>query len=175
MKMITRRSGKRDGFTLMEVITAVFVFLIGIVGVISLFAAAGVFHKGARNKALVSLAVEQVIADIDLQLKNDALRNEKEELKPIKDARVTGFDRFRYDATFTEDGLARYSMVTAEVTLTWREKGKKRGETFDYVFRPGPPMEVTVEAFRREGENAAARRLKEEEPPTVEEKNKEEK
>ena len=49
----SRKKNRMRGFTLMEVIMAVFIFLTGIVGVISLFAAATVLHHSARDKACI--------------------------------------------------------------------------------------------------------------------------
>jgi len=160
--MIRPLRTKENGFTLMEVITAVFVFLVGIVGVISLFAAAAVFHKGARDKTIVSLAVQQVISDIELDLKLNPLRDSKGDLKRMEDRPVQGFDQFVYDVEFKEHGISGPSLVTAHVKLAWMEKGKKRGEDFDYVFRPGPRVGAVVDEFLKDKNRSSVFKVSEE-------------
>ena len=150
-KIPLRRPGT-GGFTLMEVVTAVFIFLVGIVGVISLFAAAGMLHKSAHSKTMVSLAVHQVITEIDLKLKTGGLREENGELKPVYEGAVPGQDRFTFRVVFEEEDLPGQSMILARVQLTWREKGKERGEAFDYVFRPGPDLGDAISALRNNAE-----------------------
>lgn len=148
MSMSRRRIGRRaGGFTLAEVLVAVMVFLIGIVGIISLFAAAAVLHKGARDKTLSALAIQEVITQIRLDLESGAQRDENGNLKDVSEGRVPGYDRYRYEAEFFETGMPDQSMVLARIVLTWREKGRVRGEEFDYVFRPGPAFSRTVAQF----------------------------
>jgi hypothetical protein len=149
-RKISRSRPGADGFTLMEVVTAVFIFLVGIVGVISLFAAAGMLHKSAHSKTMVSLAVQQVITEIDLKLKTGELRGDDGELAPVLEGAVSGQERFTYRVVFEEEELPGRSMILARVQLTWREKGKERGEAFDYVFRPGPDLGDTISALRND-------------------------
>ncbi len=146
------------GFTLMEVVTAVFIFLIGIVGVISLFAAAGMLHRGARDKTQVALAVEQVIAEIELKLESGTLNDHNGALKKEVEGDVLGYDRFRYRIHFDEEIPGR-SMISAHLLLVWKEKGKERGEAFDVVFRRGPEFGSTVFKFRQEVKESKLRKV----------------
>ena len=98
---------KEEGFTLMEVVTAIFIFLVGIVGVISLFATAAVLHKGARDKTMAALAIQQVLTEIDLKLKSGEFRDEKGDLKPVVDGRVYGYERYRYQVKFKEEDVQK--------------------------------------------------------------------
>jgi hypothetical protein len=139
--------GREKGFTLTEVVTAIFIFMVGIVGVISLFAAAAVLSKGARDKALSALVIQEVISRIDLDLKRGGYRDANGALTAIEDGTIPGHERYKYRAEFVEDGLSSQSMVVAQIHLTWMEKGKERGESFDYVFRPGPEISDTIELF----------------------------
>lgn len=153
MNKLTRCSEK--GFTLMEVVTAVFIFLLGIVGVISLFAAAAVFHKGASDKTRVSLALQQVISEIDLHLRRGGSRDGNDELMPVSEGRIPGFKDLGYEAYFEETGLPGDSMVLSRIAITWMERGKVKRETFDYVFRPGAVFSESID--RMEAEQKLAR------------------
>jgi hypothetical protein len=146
-------SGRRSpssGFTLLEVVSAVFVFLMGVVGVISLFAAGTVLHKGAQDKTLSALVIEEVIAQIDAQLKAGSHRDGEGSLKPRIQGVVPGYLRYGYEAELREDGLPGRSIVKARVRITWRDKGVLHGEAFDYIFRPGPGFQATVTSLINE-------------------------
>ena len=65
---------KQGGFTLVEIGGAVLIFLTGIVGVISLFAAATMFHKGASDKTNTVLAIQHVVSEIEHRIKTGELR-----------------------------------------------------------------------------------------------------
>jgi len=144
------RNRNQSGFTLIEVGTAVLVFAVGIIGVISLFASAGVLHKGAHNRTVVALAVQQVLAEIDHKIKTGVLRDKQGDLAPVAEGAILGHERFLYQAELSEDGLSGRSMIFARIKLTWREKGKIRGEEFEYIFRPGPGFSESVAGFRRD-------------------------
>lgn len=146
--MIERLKNASSGFTLMEVVTAVFIFLLGIVGVISLFAAAAVFHKGASDKTRVSLALRHVISEVDERLKAGGDRNAADELMPVREENIPGFENMGYEAEFEETGRAGESMVIARISLTWLERGRMKRETFDHVFRPGLSVSDTILSFK---------------------------
>ena len=125
LKMRSRSKWAGEGgFTLMEVVTAVFIFLLGIVGVIALFAAAGMLHRSARDKTHVALAVEQVIAEIELKLESGMLDDHNGALKKEVEGDVLGYDRFRYRIYFDGEIPGR-SMIPARLLLVWKEKGKQ--------------------------------------------------
>ena len=157
--MIRRGDNWAGGFTLMEVVTAVFIFLLGIVGVISLFTAAAVFHKGASDRTRVSLALQQVICEIDDRLKRGAYRDAGGELTSCREVGIPGYERMGYEAEFEETGRTGESMVIARVSVTWLERGKTKRETFDHVFRPGPALYDAIADFKADQrrESGAAR------------------
>jgi Tfp pilus assembly protein PilV len=148
------RGLKPRGFTLLEVVTAVFVFLVGIVGVLSLFASATMLHKGARDKTMAALVIQEILSDIDLRLKSGELRGPQGKLLPVMEEEVRGFERYRYKADFIEEADTGGGLVFARIELTWREKGQVRGESFVHFFRPGPEIGASVAAFRREAETS---------------------
>lgn len=143
--------GAARGFTLLEVVTAVFVFLLGVVGVISLFAAATVLHKSARDKTLSSLMIEQVVSEIDAGLKTGAFRTLDGNLMPKAQGSLSGDERYGYEVEFREEDLPGRSMVVARIRVTWRDKGLLQGEEFDYLFRPGPGFRSSVSSLIQEG------------------------
>jgi len=149
-----RAREKIGAFTLTEVMCAIFVFLVGIVGVISLFAAAGVFHKIARDRAMTSLVVQEVVSGIDQRLSEGGLRDDNGELEQVVQEPVPGFERYSYDVVFNEEGATGRSLITARIAVTWREKGKLKEEKFDYVFRSGPGLSRIVGEFKEKKNNS---------------------
>ena len=146
---------KEKGFTLVEIAGAVVIFLTGIVGVISLFAAATMFHKGAIDKTNTVLAIQQVVSELKLRLETGDLRLGSGEIAPKAEGLIFGQDRYRYRAELQELGVPGQSMVQARIHVTWKDRGKERSESFDYVFRPGLDPEGSVEAFIEEGDPAS--------------------
>jgi Tfp pilus assembly protein PilE len=147
------RVGK-EGFTLIEVVSAVFIFLLGIVGVLSLFASATMLHKGARDKTMAALVIQEVLTDIEGKLQSGELSKGDGTLFPLVEEEVLGHERYRYEARFEPIGEAEGGMVLAHIALTWKEKGKVRGETFEYIFRSGPAFHASVASFMAEAESA---------------------
>jgi hypothetical protein len=138
---------KEKGFTLVEIAGAVLIFLTGIVGVISLFAAATMFHKGASDKTNTVLAIQQVVSKLELRLAAGDLRLGSGELSPQAEGVIYGQDRYRYRAELEELGVPGQSMVQATIHVTWKDRGKERSESFHYIFRPGLDAYGSVEAF----------------------------
>lgn len=136
------------GFTLLEVVAAIFIFLMGVVGVISLFASATVFHKDACDRTFCALLIENVVPDIERKLSAGILREPNGKLKPIRDGFIEGHDRYGYEAEFEEHGAPGHSMIRATIFITWKDKGKTRSERFDHVFRSGPAHDDSVKALR---------------------------
>ena len=132
----------------MEVTAAVFIFLVGVLGVISLFAAAALLQKSARDKTMVALAVQEVIVEIDYKLKTGSLWDAKGDLISEVEGPLPGRDRYRYRAQLTETVLFEQPVILAHIVLTWRAKGKEQGEAFDYVFQSGPAFSSIVASFR---------------------------
>jgi type II secretory pathway component PulJ len=139
-----------QGFTLLEVISAVFVFLMGVVGVISLFAAGTALHKGAQDKTLSALVIEQVISQIDTRLSRGDFRGPEGNLQPKVQGFIAGHERYGYEAELREEGSPGRSMVVARVRITWQDKGVMHGEAFDYLFRPGPSFQASVTSLIKE-------------------------
>lgn len=54
---------RRDGMTLLEVLLTLAIFLMGSVGIIGLFVAAGVLHAEAVNRRTASMIAEELLAD----------------------------------------------------------------------------------------------------------------
>lgn len=135
---IMGRTGQRRGFTLLEVVTAVFVFLVGVVGAISLYAAASSFHEGARDKTLTALLIDQVVAEIEERLHAGEFEDAGGALQTRIEGAISGSTRYGYRATFTSLERQGLPLIQARVEVTWKDKGAVRGQAFDYLFRPGP-------------------------------------
>lgn len=145
------------GFTLLEVITAIFIFFCGIVGVLSLFTTALVLHKTSQDRTVSTMAVERIIADVGAMIDAGTLRSaETGRLKPLSGIPLPGHPDYTYAVDFVEDeeGEATESMVLARIRISWRRRGKEMGESFDYVFRPGGGLGKEVPRLRAESGSA---------------------
>lgn len=138
-----------QGFTLLEVVTAVFVFLVGVVGVISLFAAATAFHKGARDKTLSALVIGEVLCEIQDRLARGDFQDQTGLLKSKVEGAIRGSERYGYQVEFVERDVHDNSLIQAKIRVTWQDKGVLHGEAFDYLFRSGQDYNDTVTSLIR--------------------------
>jgi len=121
------------GFTLLEVLVAIMVFVLGIAAVLPLFAVAGASHKRAIDQAHVSWIAPRIAAKIQEGLTSS---------NP-KDVKNQGWEEYGqayvYDATFTPLSMGRQGgaagdvafMLTVEVR--WKELPQLRVEKFETV------------------------------------------
>ncbi|MCK4282770.1 MAG: prepilin-type N-terminal cleavage/methylation domain-containing protein, partial [Candidatus Brocadiae bacterium] len=61
---LKRKPGRRSGLTLLEVMIALAVFLVGSVGIIALFVAASVLHVDASNRRTASFIAHDLLAEV---------------------------------------------------------------------------------------------------------------
>jgi hypothetical protein len=61
---VRARAAERAGVTLLEVLMALGVFLLGAVGIVSLFVAAGVLHTDATNRRKAAFVAEELLAEV---------------------------------------------------------------------------------------------------------------
>ncbi len=137
------RVRSRGGFTLLEVLAALTVFLIGVVGILGLFATALGIHRDATQRQIRAQVTEAVRVRIEERLVNSS--DGEVDLAPVKDAPVEGKQNVFYSATFAIDETQGVTGgVLATVELYTLDAGKKHGESFTVFARPSADPGVLV-------------------------------
>jgi prepilin-type N-terminal cleavage/methylation domain-containing protein len=125
-----RRATQR-GFTLLEVMAAIAVFLVGVVGVIGLLTSGTRLHQESQNLVVTSDVAEEVL----LLAQRDVASRVKNRSDPLPEppppAPVPSRPELKYAWRITaapDDGLFLLS-----VDVVWLENGQPRKTTFERV------------------------------------------
>ncbi len=143
------------GFTLLEVITAIFIFFCGIVGILSLFTTALVLHKSSQDRTVTAMAMEQVVSVIGTLLDERATGgDERMSLPVLKEVPIEGRPGYSFSVEFEEDPetSAGDGVILARIRICWRARGREMGESFEYTYRPGAGLRRDVLRLRSEKE-----------------------
>lgn len=146
------------GFTLLEIMAALIIFLAGVVGVLALFASALAMHRDATRQAVVAQAADEVRTEIDRILidlaEGDA---DLESLPPLQAVPLASHPGYFYSAQLTPDPeLGLDGGILAQVHVFTRDVGKEKGETFTLFRRPRADPELLIRRARRGPAPAAA-------------------
>ncbi len=153
-----RRAENEGGFTLLEVITAIFIFFCGIVGILSLFTTALVLHKTSHDRTVSTMALERVVSEIGVLIEDGVLTDsDTGEYKPLTKTPLPGYPGYFYSADFESysadfevDDEMENGPVQAHIHITWMSRGREMGEYFPYFFRPGAGQRNEVIRLRSE-------------------------
>ena len=135
---------RESGFTLLEIIVALSIMLIGIASVFALFAAATALHKRSVDQTNAALIAGMVFSDLDSKITTgiDIAKLQK------TGASLLEFPNYTYDLHLTpidENGEELY----IDLTVRWKTKGKIREQTFSTIriralpFKEREPKETT--------------------------------
>jgi len=127
------------GFTLLEIVIALTIFAIGLVGLLSLFPIA--FHSSKRASDLTEATIyaQEIMekikqldySDIDSDLENDATFT--------NDLNIENDSRFTFDVTVTTGGSLPSGLKRVVLVIDWTEGGKSFSEEFvTYIARLNP-------------------------------------
>ena len=149
--------GSEAGFTLLEVITAIFIFFCGIVGILSLFTTALMLHKTSLDRTVSTLTLEQAVAEVGTLLDEGALLDRSTgEVKPLESRPLAGYPGYFFSADFEED---EDGVMMARIRISWKARGIEMGETFDYAFRSGSGQRLEVRKLRSEAGTESSKEL----------------
>jgi prepilin-type N-terminal cleavage/methylation domain-containing protein len=120
---------KRQGFTLLEIIIAMAILVLGLSTILPLFAVGTASHKRGIDQTMVSLIAPHITARLQERLY---------ELnpQPLKDQEYAEVGRvYRYDATFTPLDLADPARMAfiVRVTVRWSENASLHSESFSTI------------------------------------------
>lgn len=148
-----RRSVLRDartrGFTLLEVMAALVIFMVGIVGVLALFATGLGLHQDATQRTIVAIATEEVRTRVEEALED--LTAPDAVLPEFREVAVKGRPGYFFDVDLEVDSdLGLAGGVMAKVFVYTREAGVKDGERFTLFVTPGRSPENLIRKARGE-------------------------
>lgn len=124
MRPLSRRSA---GFSLIEILIALAVLAVGLVGVFSLFAAATATHRRGVDHTTVSLLASAALSEARAALAADR------DPEDVTDEKLPGFpDGYVYDIAWEEIGNDRLE-YRVTITVKWQRGGEPRSETFETV------------------------------------------
>jgi len=138
---------RQQGFTLLEVMAALSIFLIGVVGVISLFTSGTKLHQDAENRSRVLdlqgallLRVERELAAAVQEMPEEGIEAGRQPLP--------GADGFEYSYRVrTARGFPPYLL---ELEVWWQEGGRWVSQTTRQVLaEKDPPADLVRRALQR--------------------------
>lgn len=118
-------SGER-GFTLIEVLVALGIMMIGVSVAFALFAAATAAHKRAINRTNSAAIAEQAMADLESALRAGATPEELAASQPFEALR-RDYPGYEIEARFY---TGPDDVAVVEIIVRWTSQGQKRDETY---------------------------------------------
>lgn len=107
----------RCGFTLVEILIAVAIFSLGMMGILAVFGAATESHRRAVDGAEAAMIASSVASEARARFRGAG------SLVPVIDAKVEGKPRYRYDVEYVQlDDSA--DEVLMHIKVRWTERGR---------------------------------------------------
>jgi len=134
----TPRGSARDGFTLVEVVMAMFILLIGMTSVLGLLTFGAAMARTAELRSESAFAVEAIVADLQetlfpLEVTEDG-REVAGEPVDIVDRTVPGRPELTYTArALPEPGSSdaeRPALYRVDIEIRWTSEGAARTRTY---------------------------------------------
>ncbi|MFT4541073.1 MAG: prepilin-type N-terminal cleavage/methylation domain-containing protein [Planctomycetota bacterium] len=141
----------RAGFTILEVMLAMAVLVIGMTSVLTLFTFGAALARTAEMRSASAGAVEAVVADLEESLFPLDENGKVGEPVPIVDRPVPGVATAVYSAipTVNPDDPIEYRV---DVELAWTTKGVRRARTFSVLLLREVPFDERLRRrFVRKG------------------------
>lgn len=122
------RRQKNTGFTLVEVLVAMGVLMIGLTSALALIAAAASTHKKSIDQTNAAFIAEAVVASVEQRLHNV---NKLDELMAA-DQQIAGYPLYRY-SVFVHPLNQDQSEVLVAVSVYWDSGGRKLAKTYQTI------------------------------------------
>jgi prepilin-type N-terminal cleavage/methylation domain-containing protein len=125
-------AARERGFTLIEVMAAITIFLVGIVGVIGLLSAGTRLHQESQNLVVTNDVADEVLFLARREVAQASARLQPGELPaPAPAVPVPSHPDFRYAWKVTPAPDVHLFLLTVDVT--WMESGHERTVSFERV------------------------------------------
>jgi type II secretory pathway pseudopilin PulG len=126
--MVTLSCSESGGFTLVEILVALFVMIIGISSAFALFASATAMHKRATDQTTVAMMAESILSEVE----NRLTAGTPIEAIARADATFSGYQDYRYDLELQpidEEGCE----VFVRLGIRWLKQGRERNQEFTTI------------------------------------------
>ena len=132
---------RRDrGFTLVEVMVAMGILVVGMSTVLGLLSFALSLHRTSAERAESALALEAVVAELRAQAFPPQKGGKAGEPQEVRERPVPGHEDLLYSARFRENPkLAGEYLV--ELEIAWKEKGRLRSQAYRTILNQEIPYE----------------------------------
>jgi len=140
--MATARTpaGRAGGFTLIEVLAAITVFLVGVVGVMGLLTAGTRLHQESQNQLVQNDVADEVLWMARRDLAERIVHTNGAIPEPTPPVAVPGRPEFRF--AWRVEAAPEGRLWRLLVDVLWMENGRERKVTFDRVLtRLSAPVE----------------------------------
>lgn len=114
-----------SAFTLLEILIAMMIFVVGSVSILSLWIAAINMYRESLAQQEICLLAESLIAEI---AEGDLAKNHN--LTPIRNAGNKHFPQYKYDMTFADLGQ---DAVKVSLNIHYNRYGREQQENFEVV------------------------------------------
>ena len=116
------------GLTLLEIMVALAIMIIGIASVFALFAAATALHKRAVDQTNAALIAQKILSELDCRLTAGA---------DIKELQKTGvalpeFPNYTYDLRLTPVDKTQNEFYV-DLAVRWKTRGRVREQRFNTI------------------------------------------
>jgi prepilin-type N-terminal cleavage/methylation domain-containing protein len=133
------------GFSLIEVMAALVIFMFGALGVLALFVGGLSLHRDAQRKAMIAIASDEVRAAVETRLAKTIEQGQDADLTPIDGVPVAGHPGYFYSADLAVDPVTGAGDgILARVFVYALDVGKQRGAEFTVFVRNGARPEDQI-------------------------------
>lgn len=153
--MKRRRSHTRAGFTILEVILALGILLIGMTAILGILTLGGALTRSAQLRTESASATAAVVADLEETLFPLTPEGEAGPPRLIQERALPGSGGVVYSARATPNP-AREHEYRVDVELSWSSAGVRRGRTFSTILLAEVPFGERLRQLFVDGARPAA-------------------
>ncbi len=123
------------GFTLIEILVALFVLLIGLSSAFALFAAATAMHKRATDQSTAAIMSDSIFSQVESKLTAGV------EITRIArtNADLPGYEGYKYDLELIPVD-ENENEIFVRLTILWRKQGRARSQVFSTILNRHIPF-----------------------------------
>jgi len=136
------------GFTLVEVMVAMGILVVGMSTVLGLLSFALSLHRTSAERAESALALEAVVGELRANAFAIQKNGEAGEPQEIRQQLVPSHDGLLYSARFRENPKLSGEYLV-ELDISWKEKGRLRSQSYRTILSQEIPFEERMKRLPR--------------------------